>query len=90
MCRDGDCPVIDEPPPGEAWCQYRLGLEYARWVFGYPMEPGRPRWSRSDRLPGVHQRDGPGRRRPGPLSWRRMGDLNPRGFYPNTISNRAH
>ena len=22
--------------------------------------------------------------------WRRMGDLNPRGFYPNTISNRAH
>jgi hypothetical protein len=42
MCRDGDCPVIDEPPPGEAWCQYRLGLEYARWVFGYPMEPGAP------------------------------------------------
>ena len=26
----------------------------------------------------------------GPSWWRRMGDLNPRGFYPNTISNRAH
>lgn len=24
------------------------------------------------------------------VMWRRMGDLNPRGFYPNTISNRAH
>ena len=26
----------------------------------------------------------------GRCRWRRMGDLNPRGFYPNTISNRAH
>ncbi len=27
---------------------------------------------------------------PGAADGRRMGDLNPRGCYPNTISNRAH
>ena len=43
VCRDLDCPVADEPPPGEAWCLYRLGLEYARWVFGYPMAAGEPK-----------------------------------------------
>ena len=42
MCTDVDCPVTDDPPPGEGWCQYRLGLEYARWVFGYPMAAGEP------------------------------------------------
>jgi len=42
VCRDVACPVTDDPPPGEAWCLYRLGLEYARWVFGYPMQTGRP------------------------------------------------
>jgi len=40
VCRETDCPVADEPPPGEAWCRYRLGLELARWFFGYPMEAG--------------------------------------------------
>lgn len=43
MCASPDCPVPDEPPPGEAWCVYRLGLELARWVWGYPMQAGRPR-----------------------------------------------
>ena len=42
MCRDTDCPVTEEPPPGETWCRYRLGLEYARWVFGYPLKAGEP------------------------------------------------
>ena len=40
VCRDNDCLFADEPPPGETWCRYRLGLELARWYFGYPMEAG--------------------------------------------------
>lgn len=40
MCESPDCPVPDQPPTGETWCLYRLGLELARWVWGYDMRPG--------------------------------------------------
>jgi hypothetical protein len=52
VCRETDCPVIDEPPPGENWCRYRLGLELARWYFGYPMAAGAPGLVALDVPPG--------------------------------------
>lgn len=43
MCDDPACPSPHPPPPGEAWCPTRLGVELVRYLLAWPtMKAGPP------------------------------------------------
>ena len=72
-------------PQGPSWWR---GSHALRGRMGEGVARSFP--ARPSCVPPVDDEGPRGRLPQGPSWWRRMGDLNPRGFYPNTISNRAH